>query len=39
MAAVQHGKYANITHTQKRRHDGGVMMQPICPACLRKKTC
>jgi len=29
---------ADITHAQKRRHDGGVMMQPICPARLRNET-
>jgi hypothetical protein len=30
---------ADNAHTQKRRHDGGVMIEPICPARLRNKIC
>jgi hypothetical protein len=26
-----------MTHTQKRRHEGGVMTEPICPARLFHK--
>jgi len=28
---------ADITLTQKRRHEGGVMTEPICPARLFHK--